>query len=423
MAEDLCSLLDERLSPESVGLLRTAASVAATLGHAVYLVGGSVRDLLLGTPIHDLDLVVEGDGPKLATMLAQAAQGRVSARSPFGTAQVRVRSLTVDVATARKERYPHAGALPVVTSAGLSEDLLRRDFTVHAMACALADGAWGALIDPYGGRADLERGLLRVLHEQSFQDDPTRMVRAVRYGARLRFSLEEETERLLLRDRLGLALITGQRRWKELQRVLQEDQPERALLWCDRLGLLRAIHPALAADAFVAGAFIKARKEDGDDDGQVPVSLYFCLLVAPLATEDLLQVVRELQLPASIAKPARDLAHLQPLADELGRPTVTPSGVVRLLDGYSPYAIRALALLSEEPVLRERLASYLSQWNSVRPLLPAERLIELGVAPGPAVGQCLASLRAARLDGQTHSVEEEVELVRAWTDLSSTPVP
>src|SRR5436309_1197813 len=141
MAEDLCSLLDERLSSESQDLLRTAAGVASTLGHAVYLVGGSVRDLLLGLPIHDLDLVVEGDGPKLASLLAQATQSRVSARSPFGTAQVRARSLTVDVATARKERYPRPGALPVVTNAGLSEDLLRRDFTVHAMACALAEGS------------------------------------------------------------------------------------------------------------------------------------------------------------------------------------------------------------------------------------------------------------------------------------------
>jgi tRNA nucleotidyltransferase (CCA-adding enzyme) len=422
MAEDLCSLLDERLSPESLDLLRTAARVASTLGHAVYLVGGSVRDLLLGLPTHDLDLVVEGDGPKLATMLAEAAQGRVSARSPFGTAQVRVGSLSVDVATARKERYPHAGALPVVTNAGLSEDLLRRDFTVHAMACALGDASWGALIDPSGGRTDLEGRQLRVLHEHSFVDDPTRMVRAIRYGARLRFSLEAETERLLVRDRPGLALITGQRRWKELQRVLQEDQPERALLWCDRLGLLQAIHPALTADAFVAGAFIKARQEEVDGD-QVPVSLYFSLLVARLAADDLLRVVRELHLPASVAKPARDLAHLQQLADELNRPTVTPSGVVRLLEGYSTYAIRALALLSEEPVLRKRLASYNAEWSDIRPLLPAERLIELGVPPGPAVGQCLACLRAARLDGQTHSVEEEMELVRAWTDLSSTPVP
>ena len=225
-----------------------------------------------------------------------------------------------------------------------------------------------------------------------------------------------------MRDRAGLGLISGQRRWKELQRILQEGQPERALLWCDRLGLLQAIHPLLTADAFVAGAFIKARQEEGDENGRVPVGLYFCLLAAGLAAEDLLQVMRELHLPASIAKPARDLARMQPLAEELSRPTVTPSGAVRLLDGYAPFAIRAMALLSEEPVVRDRLASYLSKWSDLRALLPAERLIELGVPPGLAVGQCLASLRAARLDGQTHSVEEEIELVRAWTDLSSAPV-
>lgn len=408
--QNLSHLLDERLPEESLDLLHAAAKAAEALGYRVHLVGGSVRDLLLDIPGGDLDLVVEGDGPRLAEGLAQAVEGSVAAHSPFGTAQVRGRGITVDVATARKERYPHPGALPVVTSGSLSEDLQRRDFSIHAMACGLAAGTWGSLVDPCGGRGDLEARQLRVLHERSFVDDPTRMVRAVRYGARLRFSLEQRTEELLLRDRHGLAGISGARRWKELRRLLEEEQPERALLWADRLGLLQGVHAALITDPWVAAVFIKARSLHR---GPLPV-LYFCLMAGRLSRGDITEVTHDLQLPTSFARPARDLLRLQDREEELAEPGLAPSGVVQLLEGSSPYAMRALALTTEDGRLRERLAAYLSSWSGLKPRLPAERLIELGVPRGPGVGECLASLRSARLDGETQSLEDEIAMVRAW---------
>lgn len=403
-------LLDRGLSDESVALLRTAASSAEVLGFKVYLVGGSVRDLLLDLPIRDLDMAVEGDGPRLAAELAASIDGTVAAPSPFGTAQVRAKGMIVDVATARKERYPHPGALPVVTSGTLAEDLQRRDFTVHAMACGLMPESWGELIDPCGGRADLDARLLRTLHERSFLDDPTRMVRAVRYGARLRFSLEERTQELLYRDRAGVAGITGARRWKELRRLLEEAQPERALLWAGRLDLLQGIHPSLTADPWLAAAFIKARALHR---GPLP-ALYFCLMVARLSPGDLTDLAHDLPLPTSFSRPARDLLRLRDLAGEISSPRLRPSETVALLEDYSPYAIRALALMTEDEGTRERLTAYLSGWSSLKPRLPAERLIELGVPPGPAIGECLSRLRAARVDGETHSIEGEVALVHTW---------
>lgn len=396
----------EGLPPETQHVLR----VAASLGSPTFLVGGSVRDLLLGRQITDLDLVVEGDGPRLAEELAVALDGTVAAHSPFGTAQVRVKGHVVDVATARKERYPYPGALPVVTSATLAEDLHRRDFTVHTIACGLMPDNWGELVDPCGGRADIDARLLRVLHDRSFVEDPTRMIRAVRYGARLRFSLEQRTEELLHRDRLGLAAISGARRWKELRRLLEEDQPERGLLWADRLGLLQAIHPALSSDPWLAAAFIKARSLNR---GALPV-LYFCLLAARLSPSDLSDLVHDLQAPASYSKPARDLLRLHDAAGRLASPSLRPGGAVTLLEEYSPYAIKAMALVTEDEPTRERLTAYLSRWSNLKPRLPAERLIELGVPSGPAMGECLARLRAARVNGETHSVEDEVALVRRW---------
>jgi tRNA nucleotidyltransferase (CCA-adding enzyme) len=354
--------------------------------------------------------VVEGDGPRIAEGIAGALDGAVAAHSPFGTAQVRVKGHVIDIATARKERYPYPGALPVVTSGTLAEDLNRRDFTVHAMACGITPDNWDQIIDPCGGRPDLDARLLRVLHERSFVDDPTRMVRAVRYGARLRFSLEERTEELLHRDRLGLAAISGARRWKELRRLLEEDQPERALLWADRLDLLQAIHPALAADPWLVAAFIKARSSNR---GALPV-LYFCLLAARLTPGDLTDLVHDLQAPASFSKPARDLLRLQDAVGALAGPRLRPSEAVALLEEYSPYAVRAMALVTEAEETRERLTAYLSRWSNLKPRLSAERLIDLGVPRGPELGVCLNRLRAARVDGETRSAEDEVALVTRW---------
>lgn len=420
--ENVSLLLEHRLPPATVSLLRTAASCAAQLGYRVYLVGGSVRDILLGCPNVDIDLSVEGDGLRLAEALAGAVGGSISARSPFGTAHVKGHNMAIDVATARKERYPYPGALPVVTGGTLADDLLRRDFTVHAMACGIMPDCWGALLDPHGGQADLDARQLRVLHETSFVDDPTRLVRAVRYGARLRFSLEERTERLLRRDRAGLGRLSGTRRWKELHRVLDESQPERALLWCDRLGLLAAIHPALSADPWLAAVFIRARQEANSapahalvrSDAKVPAALYFSLLVYRIPTDGLGDLLHDLKPPASFAKPARELIRLRDSESRLAAGDLRPSAVVAYLGGHSPHAVRALAIAAESDEVRAGVNSFLSDWSLVKPRLSAERLMALGVPAGRAVGECLASLRTARLDGFAPSIDEELELAGRW---------
>jgi tRNA nucleotidyltransferase (CCA-adding enzyme) len=173
---------------------------AAAGDRALYLVGGAVRDILLGRSTSDLDFVVEGDSGDAAAIAERIAPGHV-AHEQFGTASVDLDGVRIDIAMARTETYPSPGALPEVHPATLAEDLGRRDFTINAMAVAL-DGA-GELIDPHGGEADLEAGLLRVLHERSFIDDPTRALRAARYAARFGFSLDPGTERLLRAADLG----------------------------------------------------------------------------------------------------------------------------------------------------------------------------------------------------------------------------
>src|SRR5947208_2631577 len=209
----------ERLAERLAALPGIERLREAAAGLPAYLVGGAVRDLLLGRPRADIDVAVEGNVEELARRLGGDA--RTHAR--FATATVRVDGLEVDLAATRSETYPHPGALPEVQPASLSDDLARRDFTINAMAVPL--GSPPRLIDPYGGVGDLERGELRILHRRSFADDPTRALRAARYTARYSFALEPETERLL-RD-ADLSTVSGDRVEAELRKLAAEPEARR----------------------------------------------------------------------------------------------------------------------------------------------------------------------------------------------------
>ncbi|HEY1596999.1 MAG TPA: hypothetical protein VGF74_16495, partial [Thermoleophilaceae bacterium] len=196
-----------------------------------FLVGGAVRDLLLGRPTVDLDVAVEGDARAVARELAGRLAGEAKEHERFGTATVTAGDLSVDLATTRRETYAEPGALPDVHPAGLTEDLGRRDFTINAMALDLNGGDVGALEDPHGGRADLDAGLIRVLHGGSFVDDPTRLLRALRYEARFGFRMDEQTERLAREAAAGagFATVSGARVRDELLDLLSEDEAPSAV--------------------------------------------------------------------------------------------------------------------------------------------------------------------------------------------------
>ena len=212
----------------------------------VYLVGGSVRDALLGAPVLDLDFSVEGDAAGLARLLAGSLGGKVTSHRRFGTATVFAGDCRVDLVTARKETYPSPGVLPLVTPGDIADDLARRDFSVNAMALPLFQRD-ADVFDPHGGLDDLEEGIIRSLHRLSFRDDPTRMMRAVRYEQRFGFRMDETT----LGDMVScvasgnMDAVSGDRWRHELQRILDEANPGPALARAAELGLMAGIHPAL----------------------------------------------------------------------------------------------------------------------------------------------------------------------------------
>jgi len=340
-------------------------AVQAVAESPVYLVGGAVRDLLLGRAGADVDLVVEGDATALA--------GRLGAvpieHERFGTAKVRLDDHEVDVATARRESYPGPGALPVVEPAdSIEEDLGRRDFTINAMALPLRPPS--QLIDPHGGEADLAAGLLRVLHPGSFVDDPTRALRAARYAARFDFRLEAETERLLRSTDLNA--VSADRRRAELLRLAAEATAPRGFELLAEWGLIEPREGGVELARHVAE-----------------------LLAAPpwngFAERDRAVLAAALPGPAlSLATPSR------------------PSEAVELARGRDP-----VELVLARALGAEWLDRYLAEWRHVALEIDGEDLLAAGVPQGPALGRGLSAALAAKLDGEAADRDAELTVALA----------
>jgi tRNA nucleotidyltransferase (CCA-adding enzyme) len=368
-----------------------------------YLVGGAVRDLLRGAVAVDLDLAVEGDARSVARALAERLGGSAREHERFGTATVRADELSFDLATTRKERYPEPGALPEVARAGLEDDLRRRDFTVNAMAVALGGDDLGHLYDPCGGLHDLEAGALRILHPESFLDDPTRLLRAVRYETRLGLRMDEDTERAA-RAALAegaISTVSGARVRDELMDLLSEPEAPSGVERLRDLGLDRALHPALDPDPeLVASASLGA------------VALGFDRALAALAAvcasapEELDLWLADLHLEARARDGVARAARVgDRLARELRGRERMPSELRDRLAGEPPEAL-ALALAfgaPSEPVLR-----WVGELRGVRLEISGSDLIAAGVPEGPALGRALEETLRRKLDGLVSGRDEEL---------------
>jgi tRNA nucleotidyltransferase (CCA-adding enzyme) len=334
-----------------------------------YLVGGAVRDLLLGLEAGDLDVVIEGD----PAALAQLPGFEIERDALFLTGRLRLDDLHIDVARARAETYPRPGALPEVRPASITEDLARRDFTVNAMAFPL--GGDGELLDPHGGLDDLRSGLLGVLHDRSFADDPTRALRAARYAARFGFELEPETARLI-RD-ADLSTVTEDRIDNELRRIAAEDDPAAALGLIAEWGVMPALDP---------GAPDRARE------------------VARLASAPPWSdwVDRELAVMLAIVRPLPQIRELAGATPE------RPSEAVQLASAWDP-----AQLLVARALGAEWLDRYAAEWRHVRLEITGDDLLAEGVQEGPAVGRGLEAALSGRLDGEISGRDEELRIALA----------
>jgi tRNA nucleotidyltransferase (CCA-adding enzyme) len=346
----------------------------AAAGFPVYLVGGVVRDLLLGQPRTDIDVAVEAD----VRPIADALGGEVVEHERFATASVSVDGLHVDLARARAETYERPGALPTVTPATIAEDLARRDFTINAMAVPLT--AVPTLIDPHGGVDDLRAGLLRVLHERSFLDDPTRALRAARYAARFDLKLEPATAELLSSADLGT--VSSDRVEAELRLIAAEDTAPRALELIAEWSLLE-----LPGDA--VGLAWQVRELAA----RPPWSGFADPTAAILAASGF----------GHAAGPVRRAA-----AELAGATPERPSQAVREVKGTSP-----VELLLARAMGAEWLDRYVEEWSKVSLEIDGADLLENGVEEGPAVGRGLEAALSAKLDGEISGRDQELRIALA----------
>lgn len=385
-------------------------AVAAQHGLPALLVGGCVRDLLLGRPLHDVDLVVEGDAVALGHRVASALGGRCVEHGAFGTARWEAPAgAHIDLATARTEVYDRPAALPRVTAAPLALDLQRRDFSVNAMALRVV-GDRGELVDPHGGRHDLEARQLRVLHPGSFRDDPTRALRAARFAARFGFSLEADSATLLadaLRD--GVFGELGLERWgRELDHLLREAQVQGAWERLRAWGLAAALDPALAEDARLAPALTGAHLASAAGD----TALGWLALAAALPPE---ARTRRLRLvPGALPQQRRWLYGPERVALALlGLHALDRADQAERLGSLDGVELRFAALHGQGRPAAEALAWWEAEGRHRRPAFGGAELLAAGLPPGPAVGRALRAARRAAWSGAEPAAQWSAALAAA----------
>lgn len=395
-----------RLIGDFAPWVEALGAVAEEEGVRALLIGGCVRDVLLGQASRDVDVVVAGDAPALARAVAASAGGTVVVYEEFGTAHWKTPSgLELDLASARTESYPHPGALPLVERGDLRQDLFRRDFTINMLAMGIAPSERGTLVDPYAGRGDLERGLIRVVHGLSFYDDPTRAWRAARFAARLDFRLAPGTAALMqeaLRQGV-LAQVSDARLGNELHRIFQERRPDSAIRRLRDWGLLRRIHPSLPGDHTLLDRLVATREA--------------WLQLQPLASEALSDPGEPLWLALGWQLPADDRAERQQMvASGRGRGRRWTDGLETLrkaakrMRSATRRSAQAAALWGLDEIEMVALAAHghtepirwwLAEGRQITPAVTAANLMDHGIPKGPGLGKGLRAARAAALDGST----------------------
>jgi tRNA nucleotidyltransferase (CCA-adding enzyme) len=442
---NLAEKLEKALPPERLALIRAVAEEAATQKSPLYVVGGFVRDLLLERPSLDFDMVVEGDAITLARALAKRYGGKVTSHSRFGTAKWVLRDskferrASLDVAhepsrstnhyslisnldsldfiSARQEFYDHPSALPSVERGSIKLDLHRRDFTINTLALRLDGHQYGELLDPWGGLNDLKDGLVSVLHSLSFVDDPTRMLRAVRFEQRFGFRIETRTLQLMNEARSSLQKLSGDRIRHELNLILAENCAADILARLAELKLLTAIHLSLPWEDSLRRMLTSSLDQPPpaewghlSDLSPVPrrIALGYLLWLARMTPSNVAAVAARLRFPVALR---RNLVAASELRQDLpALKKAKPSAVFMRLEDVPLLAIYAV-YLGTTGKGREALDSFVVRWRYVRPKTTGRELKARGVPPGRIYQEILGRLRSAWLDGEVRTEFEENALL------------
>ncbi|MBI4823812.1 MAG: CBS domain-containing protein [Nitrospirae bacterium] len=421
VGKNLSSFIKERFPDEIYGILRLSGEIGDALEQAVYMVGGSVRDLLRAEENLDIDIVIEGDGIAFAKELGKKLGAKVKTHERFGTAKIIKGDLFFDVATARTEYYESPAALPTVQISSIKKDLYRRDFIINTLAIKLNPRDFGQLVDFFGGQRDLREKTIRVLHNLSFVEDPTRAFRAIRFAERFGFKPSKHTENLI-KSAIKMNLfekLSGTRLYEELLLIFYEAEPAKILKRLSDYDLLKAIHPLLSWSdelsmtlngiheslLWFSLSFIEEKPDKG--------VMYLMALVSGLKDEDKDTALNRLSMPVKLKGAvikgigdAKNIVKVLPLKE--------PAEIYDALSGLSLETVLFAMSIAKEQVKKKELSKYLLEWKKEKPLISGNDLKEMGISPGPLYSKIFKEVTHEKLKGRLKTKEDEESFVKEY---------
>ncbi|MBN3039269.1 MAG: CCA tRNA nucleotidyltransferase [Candidatus Omnitrophica bacterium] len=393
-------------------------------GFSAYIVGGFVRDMLLGRANLDLDIVIEGDLFRLIDLLAKKVNVSVVRHRGFGTATaIFADGFKIDFATARKESYSHPAALPGISFGSIEDDLSRRDFTINTLALQINKHNFGRLLDLFAGADDLLQGVVRVLHNASFIDDPTRIFRAIRFEQRFDFNIEKNTERLIraaLKQNM-LRQLSKFRIGDEIILILKEDEPVKSLLRINKVcGSLKFIHPAIKFDKALVGQLksayriIQTFQKTYTDKPLDSWLVYLSILLSALGSDSTDKICRRFCL---VKKDIKKINTLKNRAKEVARAlskdiNLSYVQVYKMLKPFSYEGLAVILSMTESPLAKRRINLFIKKLSKIKITLSGQDLKKLNLKPGPGYRKILEETLRAKISGKLNSKSDELRFVK-----------
>ena len=395
------NLLEKTLTNPQYEAIRMLGDQFHKMGIRAFLVGGTVRDLLLEREVSDIDIIVESDPSKLMNKFEPQYQLDVISNSQFNTCKIKFLNQIVDLAMARKEVYPASGALPEVTSASIEDDLGRRDFSINSLAACINPSNWGEVLDLHKGLEDLHSKQVRILHSESFKNDPTRIFRCMRYSGRLGFSIENETQTQLLHDITDINLLSGVRITNELVKIFSEKSLNSILDLMDQFEVSRHIH-----SGFPKGSGFPKRKKLLKNIRIPTLEFPLCVLISLIEADHRMDLIKRLDLGNKLAKFGADLNRIELIAADSSR-----SEIYKQLTDVSEITISvAKAYASKE--LRNNLDLFVNELKAINLCIDGEDLINIGIPQGPKIGNILAKILEDMIDSGQQSKSGQIRMAK-----------
>ncbi len=397
------NLLEKTLTKPQYEAIKILGGQFHKMGTRAFLVGGTIRDMLLEREVSDIDIIVEADPWNLMHKFDPKYQLDLISNSQFNTCKIKFLNQAVDLAMARKEIYPASGALPVVTSASIEDDLGRRDFSINALAACINPPNWGEVLDLYRGLEDLQSKHVRILHAGSFKDDPTRIFRCIRYSGRLEFSVEDDTKTQLLNDLTYLAQLSGVRITNELVKVFSEKNVNSILDLMDQFKVLGHIH-----SGFPKESEFSERKSLLKNIRIPTPEFVFYVLISLIESDQRSDLIKRLDLGNKLSKFGADLNRIERLEVNSSR-----SEIFKQLTEVSEIAISVAESYAPKEV-RSNLELFVNELKTISLCIDGEDLMAIGIPQGPKVGDILSKILTYMVDSGPQSKSGQIRMAKKF---------